>query len=229
MSDIHGEYDKYNAMLEKIGFCDSDRLHILGDICDRGKDSAKLYLDVMSRENVFCIKGNHEVMMLEMLKECFDFSLEQKEITDSTLLYNTEMWIICGGSETLASFERESNENLTRIYEFVSALPCYREITAGGKKFVLVHAGIEGFTHDAPMESYTEDSLVWYSPNFDDMLGTEPDKYYIVGHTPTIAFGPAPLPKIYFGKGNIIDIDCGAVYGGRLGCLCLETMKEFYI
>ena len=31
--------------------------------------------------------------------------------------------------------------------------------------------------------------------------------------------------------GRLIDVDCGAVFteaGGRLGCLCLETGKEYY-
>jgi len=35
-------------------------------------------------------------------------------------------------------------------------------------------------------------------------------------------------PEILKIKNNIF-IDCGAVYGGRLGCLCLDNMEEFYI
>ena len=30
-------------------------------------------------------------------------------------------------------------------------------------------------------------------------------------------------------KNNHIAIDCGAVYGNRLGCICLDTMEEFYV
>lgn len=26
-----------------------------------------------------------------------------------------------------------------------------------------------------------------------------------------------------------ISIDCGCAYGGRLGCICLDTMEEFYV
>lgn len=36
MSDLHGMYDKFIAMLEKIDFSDSDELFIIGDIIDRG-------------------------------------------------------------------------------------------------------------------------------------------------------------------------------------------------
>ena len=35
MSDLHGCYDKYVQMLEKIGFGDGDTLYILGDVIDR--------------------------------------------------------------------------------------------------------------------------------------------------------------------------------------------------
>ena len=38
MSDLHGCYDKYAQMLEKIGFGDGDTLYILGDVIDRGPD-----------------------------------------------------------------------------------------------------------------------------------------------------------------------------------------------
>lgn len=37
MSDIHGEADRFHAMLEKIHFSDDDTLYILGDVIDRGR------------------------------------------------------------------------------------------------------------------------------------------------------------------------------------------------
>ena len=36
MSDIHGEYDKYLAMLEQIDLSEDDTLYVLGDVVDRG-------------------------------------------------------------------------------------------------------------------------------------------------------------------------------------------------
>jgi len=30
-------------------------------------------------------------------------------------------------------------------------------------------------------------------------------------------------------KGKLIGVDCGCGYDGYLGCLCLETMDEFYV
>ena len=71
MSDLHGRYDKYTEMLNKIHFTSDDELYILGDICDRGPSSAQIYLDIMKRENVHCVMGNHENMLLENLPHVF--------------------------------------------------------------------------------------------------------------------------------------------------------------
>lgn len=38
---------------------------------------------------------------------------------------------------------------------------------------------------------------------------------------------PVFFGKIWQGCGHIA-IDCAAAWGGRLGCLCLDTMEEIY-
>ena len=60
MSDLHGQYDKYKMMLEKIGFSDEDELFILGDVVDRGPKPVDLLRDMSLRSNVFPIIGNHD-------------------------------------------------------------------------------------------------------------------------------------------------------------------------
>ena len=50
MSDLHGCYDKYIKMLEKINFNENDMLYILGDIVDRGPDGIKILLDINSSD-----------------------------------------------------------------------------------------------------------------------------------------------------------------------------------
>ena len=39
MSDLHGCFDKYLLMLEKIKLSEKDTLYILGDVVDRGADT----------------------------------------------------------------------------------------------------------------------------------------------------------------------------------------------
>ena len=56
----------------------------------------------------------------------------------------------------------------------------------------------------------------------------------VLGHTPTqfllgAAGNESAQGKIYRTE-SFIDIDCGCVYpGGRLGCLCLDTLEEIYV
>lgn len=71
MSDIHGCWREYREALEKIAFSDADRLYIIGDIVDRGPDVSSVLEDVMSRDNVHVLAGNHEYMGLRVLgKAC---------------------------------------------------------------------------------------------------------------------------------------------------------------
>lgn len=68
ISDIHGCYDAYKKMLEKIRFSENDMLYVLGDVLDRGPHPIKIIQDLMGRPNVVCLAGNHEYMALECLQ-----------------------------------------------------------------------------------------------------------------------------------------------------------------
>ncbi len=230
MSDVHGMYSLYRKMLERIGFCQWDSLYILGDICDRGEDSAKLYLDVMSRENVYCIKGNHEVMLEENLPAAFEW-LRELAAPEALANADPELWALNGGEQTKRSLLRlNSREDIRRIYSFVKSLPYYRQVEINEKRFTMIHAGGYSETGHSFLAEFAPFELVWYSPEYDGVFEDWDMDTLLVGHTPTPSFtGQA---RIYFGAGNIIDLDCGAVFrraGGRLGCLCLESMEEFYI
>ena len=67
ISDIHGEYDKYISLLEKIGFCEGDNLYILGDVVDRGPMPVAVLRDMARRKNVYPIVGNHDLMAYVIL------------------------------------------------------------------------------------------------------------------------------------------------------------------
>ena len=68
MSDLHGCYDKYKNMLEKINLSENDTLYILGDVVDRGKDGIKILLDIMKRKNIVPLLGNHDFTAYSVLK-----------------------------------------------------------------------------------------------------------------------------------------------------------------
>ena len=56
MSDLHGCYDKYIKMLEKINFNNNDTLYILGDIVDRGDGGIKILQDIIFAAHNYGIK-----------------------------------------------------------------------------------------------------------------------------------------------------------------------------
>ena len=234
MTDLHGEYEKYKKMLEKIRFSHSDTLYINGDVCDRGDEPARIYLDIMARDNVFMIKGNHEMMAEEALERLFR---EHRGMgIDIFGLYSDPelwSWFANGGDRTVISMFDETEENRHRILNFIKSLPYHRTVEVNGRRFVMVHGG----TGDAPLGTLPDQippfDLVWTRPDFDACYFGEENTFLIVGHTPTFIIQRSNrAASIYHGKGDVIAIDCGAVYseyGGRLSCLCLDNLEEFYV
>ena len=68
VSDIHGCYEQYQEILDKIGFSAADMLYVLGDVLDRGPQPIRILEDMAGRYNVIPIIGNHEYMALSVLK-----------------------------------------------------------------------------------------------------------------------------------------------------------------
>ncbi len=223
MSDLHGCYDKYMAMLEKIGFSDEDTLYILGDVCDRGEDGIKILQDMMTRPNVIPLLGNHDwtfYAVLQRLKK--PMTGEEGGVLQSLyadwLAYN-------GGTPTVRAYLALSPEERKKIEDYLGVFRIYEEVTAGGKQFFLSHAGIGNFEPDKPPEDYDIADFVETRIDYDRVYF--PDRFLVTGHTPTGLIHPAYTGKILM-RNNHIAIDCGAVFGYPLGCLCLDTLEEFY-
>ncbi|MFE8071000.1 metallophosphoesterase [Marinobacteraceae bacterium S3BR75-40.1] len=65
VGDVHGEYDRLQAALAKVRFDAAvDRLFCVGDLVDRGPDSAAL-IALLDEPWCFSVIGNHEMMLLE--------------------------------------------------------------------------------------------------------------------------------------------------------------------
>lgn len=242
ISDIHGNYEKYCEMLDVIGLKDDDVLYVLGDVTDRGENGIMILQDMMRRPNVIPILGNHDVIAWRCLKWlAHDITEETIKNIDNVILKMIDEWFKLGGDPTVREFMPLSKPEREDIIEYFEEFRLYEEVNVGGKTFLLVHGGFEYETFDAErsMEDYDLDELVWARIKVNEKYF--PDKYLIFGHTPTCLLWAQDkgvlLDEIkeeeichkIFKKEKLIGVDCGCGYDGYLGCLCLETMEEYYV
>lgn len=226
LSDIHGCCKAFEAILSMIRLQRDDHLYILGDVIDRGSDGIALLQRIRKMENCVLLLGDHEHMMINALRNR----------NDDCVLH---AWRENGGEPTYAAFcalDAGAQEDLLRHLE---GLPLQTSVTiqsdAGEKEYILVHAApkelfkTEGGGYKDEREFIVQHKMALQLPP--ELAG----KTYVIGHTPTICYDEREKEeglrmRIAYGKG-VIDIDCGCSYpqyGGRLGCLRLEDLNEYY-
>ena len=228
ISDLHGyPHEKFLALLDKAGFGKDDFLYILGDVVDRNGDGGVETLNwLMYQTNVQLILGNHESMLLAcafVFDEITENSIESltAEKIDMLTRYQAD-----GGDITLKAMQKLSKETQQDILDYLCDCPLYEVVNAGGKEFILVHAGLDNFSPEKNIEDYTIDELLWAWPKINNVYYK--DKMTIFGHTPTFSFGDEYEGKI-IKTDTWIDIDAGAGFGKEPVLLRLEDMREFRV
>ncbi len=228
ISDIHGQYDMFLELLDKISLKETDTLYILGDVLDRGPHPIKTLRRLMEMPNVICIVGNHELMALEclkfLMKEITEASIEE---LDAETLDNLLTWQVNGSQTTIEEFRHLDQETKQEVINFIRDFLIYEEITVNGQDYLLVHAGLGNFSPEKEMEDYSLHDLIWVRPDYE--VKYFDDVFVVTGHTPTQTIEGNPRPGFIYRKNNHVAIDCGAHYpGGRLAAICLDTGEEFY-
>ena len=224
VSNIHGDYESFKALLETINFKDTDIMYILGDIVDYGEGGIELINDISMRYNVYPIVGEHDFTALKMLAG-FSRMLESGETPTPEFISEMTEWSADGGAVTLSAFRELDEDAREGVIDYLSDMALYEEIEVGGQEYLLVHAGIANFTPDIDLDTLDPEDL--FGEALDLTKKYYDDKIIIVGHNPTTSDNGGE-DRIFYGN-NSIDIDCGVARGGRLGCLCLENKKEYYI
>ncbi len=220
VSDLHGCYDKYKKMLEKINLSENDTLYIIGDIVDRGKDGIKILLDMMRQKNIVPLLGNHDFTAYSVLKHL------HKEKKPDWLESVRKDWLTDGGMPTEKAFmELDKNEQET-VLDYITDFSIYETVEIGDNSFILTHAGIDNFIQGKELHEYELYDFITGRMNYNKVYFD--DFYLVSGHTPTGLIDKAYDGKIYR-RNNHIAIDCGAVFKRPLGCICLDTMEEFYV
>lgn len=228
ISDIHGQYEMFVELLEKIKLKSTDVLYVLGDVLDRGPHPIKTLRLLMEMPNAICILGNHELMALEclefLMQEITDESIKQ---LDEKILDNLLTWQFNGSQTTIDEFSDLDFEEKQEVINFIKDFLIYEEVSAGDKEYLLVHAGLGNYSPEKDLEDYSLHDLIWMRADYD--VKYFEDVYVVTGHTPTQTIEDNSRPGFIYRKNNHVAIDCGANYpGGRLAALCLETGEEFY-
>ena len=233
MSDIHGNSRRFNSIMKQIKLQPEDTLYILGDVIDRYPDGIKILRQLMAMENVKMLLGNHEYMMLNALKTEPDKRYSAKWYEWE---HDQRLWYSNGGHVTHNYLKHIRKTIRAEIISYLESLPLCFDVEVNGNVYKLVHA--------APEETFTKQSrydnskahAVWKRlKRFDNLPG---DYTLIFGHTPTIEYEITRPLQIYHTE-RAICIDCGAGTAehpdwfayfcyGRLACLRLDDMKEFY-
>ena len=226
MTDLHGTFEAFEKAyneLEKIFSREQKVLYlILGDSCDRGEDSFKLYktykkINEIKNRKVIHLLGNHEQMLLN--------SINNREYLN--------LWLSNGGAETIFSFDKKAkktyfplNENnnyeklLNSQYDFSKKFPDYYNYILNfphivvSQNYIFVHAGID---FNVSLKEQDKEKLLWRRDYWQKFNNTGKKVFH--GHT--------PVQKVC-GTKNCINLDTGVVFGLKLTIVKIENGKETY-
>lgn len=230
VSDIHGCYQQYQMLLEKIHFSAEDELYVLGDAVDRGPEPIRLLQDMMKRPNVIFILGNHDFIMYTLIKKLSVEITEEnydKYLTKEILLdYN--LWMQDGGQITAEQFSKLSYSEKMDVLDYIAGASLYEVIEHNGKEYRLVHAGLANFVPDKAMEEYDLYDFLEERADYTKRYYPNESIFLVTGHTPTVFIKGWGKTEVYKENGHIA-LDCGCASGGKLAAFCIETGEVIYV
>lgn len=239
ISDVHGFYYEMREALNEAGFDPNDEnswLVSLGDEIDRGPNPGEVIDYLMNLPRAIFIKGNHQLLMEQMLKRGYAAKHDWSNGTMRSVL-------------ELAPEAQTADEGFEIAYRklkpFFDQTINYLELN----NHIFVHSWIPVInTTNLPMYSIQngkfefnpnwrnasdlewEDSF-WGNPYLLAEQGLLPDKQIIFGHYHTSfarhrydnepEWGLGANFDPYYGKGYI-GIDGCCAYSGKINCLVLE-------
>ena len=226
ISDLHGyPVEKLKQLLKLAGFSGDDYLFILGDVIDRNGDGGIGILRwLLTVTNATLLLGNHEAMLLTCEFVIDEISEETVANFTKEKLEMLSNYIANGGNVTLRELRKLPRETQRDIFEYLKECPLYETVTAGGKDYILVHAGLDNFRKDRKLSDYSVDELIWTWPELTDEYFD--DVHTVFGHTPTRSLDPCCSGKILRTR-TWTDIDVGAAYGNEPVLFRLDDGKTF--
>lgn len=239
MGDIHGAYLALTQVLERCEYNPKeDRLICLGDYVDGWSDSA-LVIDLLvtlkeeAKDNLILIRGNHDVWAGKWLST-----------GESPLI-----WTENGGKATMQSYI--SNPDMLLKTSHKKFFKNLENFYIDDENRGFVHGGFtsrKGLGHETYQSDYYWDRDLWNLALLSHSNSTEDNDYitrYIkrfynhtkvfIGHTSTTNWKNKPhLPEwdgndapitIPMKRHNVINMDTGAGYRGKLSVMDVDTEK----
>ena len=222
ISDIHGEYDLFMRLMDKISFSDTDTLYVCGDVVDKGRDSVRLLKLLLNAPNARCILGNHEYSFLT-----YYWALMKDSPEDFDKVLDALRRWFPGADGRLLDWD---------TVDKLECLPLFIE----EEQFICVHAGLP-LTADGriPPLKTVRDATLLNDRNFmRPSVMPSGGKCVFFGHTPTrnVCGEDKILAYVRPGRrgGRIEDyckihLDTGTWLGGPAACFCIDTCLAHYV
>jgi serine/threonine protein phosphatase 1 len=224
ISDIHGEYGLFKALLKEINFSEDDELYVCGDIIEKGCDSVKLARLIFSMPNAYAIMGNHEDAFLKY----YNSLMREHDGDFDKVLAELKSYISeSGGDGELLDWD---------VVEGIEFLPYYIE----KEDFICTHAGVplDGEGRIPKLSSIPEEVLINDRKFKNPDLIPKDSKCVFFGHTATSAVIGDDKIIAYKRKnsklGDIRDyakihLDTCTFVTRILGCFCIDTCRAYYV
>ncbi len=179
VGDLHGHFATFRALLHRLKLKPDDRVVCLGDMIDRGPNSAELVAFVRSHPQLICIKGNHEQMAIQSIQADGSFQAWQP-------------WMKRGGKSTFGSYIVAAQGDLWKarramLHDFMWLDTLPTQIVLDHIR--LVHAG---YDPRMPLDMQGEKELLWIRKAWHQHeTPVDPHRTVFFGHTTTTKLGDA--------------------------------------
>lgn len=223
ISDIHGEYDLFMRLMNRINYSDSDRLIVCGDFLDKGTSSIRLAKTIFDLPNSYAIKGNHEYAFFK-----YYCARTESPVSDFDAVL----------ADLQAYFPQDGHLLDWDTVDILVELPYHLE----EKDFICVHAGVplDSAGRILPIIEAAPEELVYDRRFKEPSILPSIGKCVFFGHTPTTYLQPHPQILTYPKIGcpsespritdySKVHLDTGASVSGVLGCFCVETCQSIYV
>lgn len=221
-SDIHGRKDRYDKALSIVG---NNKLIVIGDSIDRGKDSFDTIHDIMLRDNVELMLGNHEWMMYQCLTG-----------DDEVAGY----WLTAqnGGIQTLSQYRDYVFNNPSfhnKFIDYLETCSVYKNLEVNGHKYHLVH-GL-GIKYHLSKESAGITDMTYRDINDSVWEGISDIGYSDIPDDIEVVCGHVYVQRLFddchlevYRQNNFIDIDggCALPDGCSFDGVPIETALILY-